>query len=419
MLRGLHRDEPAARDFDRLRPLEEFDGAAGRLFEVEDRGGARIPGIRRLRVQDGGKRQETAAPLQRVGQGVEAHPQVVRVEERVPPGVPERLFVLGGALGGLPQHQPPVGAPAGEVPALPVRPGAPHHLHQERRAAPQEIAEDDRVGRGGHIVHIREESDPEPPVEQPPEPAARGEGGVEVGVPRRAPLEFRRAGDAHRGEVRTAEFRRPVLREGGDFPPAEGGAHRPVGGETVHEQRHDADALGPFQRDVEEGHPVGGGEQRLRGAHPHGRPQAAVHGDRHGAAKVVGARRGAVLGETGDFPHRLHRVLAEVPRPLLRRRHRPPERRHERARRPRADQRGEDRIRTADPAFARARAGRSHAQAEAGAGAAAPPNRGESRQPTAAATSVPPAAVQPSGWVVDPKARASRNTAPNAARGRA
>ena len=64
-------------------------------------------------------------------QGAQVQPQVIGVEEPVPPDVLERLHVGGGALCGFPQDQRTVRVPR-QVPALAIGFRAVRDLHKER-----------------------------------------------------------------------------------------------------------------------------------------------------------------------------------------------------------------------------------------------------------------------------------------------
>mmetsp|Transcript_1511 Transcript_1511/g.3893 ORF Transcript_1511/g.3893 Transcript_1511/m.3893 type:complete len:392 (+) Transcript_1511:876-2051(+) len=107
----------------------------------------------------------------------------------------EGVLVLRQALRRLAQKQTALaaarrGRPARQVPALLVRGGALAHLHQEGRARLLEVLQDAQVERRAQVVRVGHEEEAVAVGNVLVKLTAPGEGGVQVAVPGRVPLEL-------------------------------------------------------------------------------------------------------------------------------------------------------------------------------------------------------------------------------------
>ena len=213
------------------------------------------------------------------------------------------LEVLWQRLRGLAEHDPAVVDAGGEVPALLVAGGAAHGFDRERCPGLREPAGNTRVGDGAEVVGVGHEHTLEAGVDQLVEQAGAAEGGVDVTVTGRTPLERRVDRPAHRLEVVDPELRLLVLQELQRQPfdrevlvarqRREG-----VGGgvERVHEDQRERGAVLLAQvehlagDDVEERQAASYAQQGLGAIHAHGGAEAAVELDHHGGPDRVGGR---------------------------------------------------------------------------------------------------------------------------------
>ena len=215
----------------------------------------------------------------------------------------------------LAQHDAAVALAAGEVAALAVRRRTPHGLDRERRAALGEPARDARVRHGAEVVGVGDEDVAVAGVLEPRQQPGAAQGGVDVAVAGRAPLEVGGLGVRRRHQVRGEELGLLVLQElqrqavDRQVLVAGEGRHRVGrGAEGVHEQQRQRGVvlLAQVQHlagdDVEEAQPAAHAEQRLGALHAHRGAEAAVELDDRGPADRLGRD---VVGHV-DVGQRLH-----------------------------------------------------------------------------------------------------------------
>ena len=210
--------------------------------------------------------------------------------------VGEETHLIGRRLRGVAQDDTAIALAHRQVPALDVGGRAPAHLGGVRRAGGGEPAGDAGARRGAQVVRVGGHGVPVTVLQQRVEDAGGDQGGVDVAVPGRAPLEAGIRLPRHGGEVVGAKLGLPVLQEVQGKPVdrdagvlGEGRERVVPGAEGVHEDQRQGDAVGPARRhhlvdqEVEEGLAVAHGQQRLGPVHAHGRAQSPVELDHHGA----------------------------------------------------------------------------------------------------------------------------------------
>ncbi len=208
-------------------------------------------------------------------------------------GVGERVEVLVGRLGGLAQHQPAVLLAPAQVPALLVGRRALRQLGHVRQLLAGDPGQDARIERRSQIVGVRHEGVAVAALEQRRQHARGEQRGVDVAVPRRAPLQpgIGRPLDGHQpvdqqlGLLVLDEVERDVGRQ--RLVALEHGERLVARVEGVHQHEREPRPAALAQREhladdhVEEREPLLDLEQRLRPVHPHRGAKAAVELDDH------------------------------------------------------------------------------------------------------------------------------------------
>ncbi len=183
----LDRQEAFTDDNDRLRAVEDLDRRAQRSFDLEDLRGGGVDG---LDVADQWQARDSALGGQRCVQLLQVEPEVVHVAVGVVVLVGE-VSISSGAVCAVSQGEPPVALADREMAALAVGGRAAAQLGGARRARGSEPSGQRRARGGAEVVGVGRAGGPEALLEQHFQDAGRQDRGVDVAVPRRAPLQRR------------------------------------------------------------------------------------------------------------------------------------------------------------------------------------------------------------------------------------
>ena len=183
--------EAGAGDLDGSGIGEALDGGTHGGFQLEHGGGGGVAGVGCFFIDDDGEWDESIEAEQLVAQAVQPDPQVIGIEELVAIDVLKRLFIGGRALGAFAEQQATVVAAAGEVPAFAIGGGAAGHFHGEGLTGLGEPGQQCFVEGGPEVIGIGNKGIAHALGQQPVQPAAAQQAGINIAMSRWTPFQIR------------------------------------------------------------------------------------------------------------------------------------------------------------------------------------------------------------------------------------